>query len=483
MLRWNRLLTSTSLALALGACATVGPDFKAPDAPQGAAGQGYAMAGDPTAAAVALGAQAGPAGGWWRAFGSSDLDRTIELALASSPTLAEAQATLERYQAEARAAYGETLPQVDANGGAQRERINTRAFGFDFPNPTINLYSVGAGVTYDLDLFGGGRRRTEAAQARAERAARQADAAYLTLTANVARQAIRIASLKAQLDALDAVIAADQNTVDMVRRAQTAGGEARSATTSAVAQLAEDQALAPPLRRQYDAARHALALLAGKAPAEWPAPDFVLAQFVAPASIPVSLPSSLVRSRPDILAAEAELHAATAQIGVAVANQYPDIRLTASLTQSALTPGALFNYDASGWNLMSGVTAPIFHGGTLKAERRAAEAEARASLARYQATVLRAFVQVSDAMAALASDADHIAALERAWNAAAAHARDADVAYRLGGASLLQLVDARRQESRALRSLAEARAERLSDTVDLYAATASDWRAAQSDRS
>jgi NodT family efflux transporter outer membrane factor (OMF) lipoprotein len=262
----------------------------------------------------------------------------------------------------------------------------------------------------------------------------------------------------------------------MVRRAQAAGGEAPSATTSATAQLAEDEALVPPLQRELDAARHQLALLAGKSPAEWAPPDFELSRLSPPGEVPLSLPSTLVRRRPDILAAEAELHAATAAIGVAVANQYPDIRLSASLTQSAVKPENLFDYSASGWSLLSGLTAPVFHGGALKAERQAAEAEARAALARYQQTVLRAFVQVSDALAALGTDDAHLAALNRSAAAARSRVSDAEAAYRLGGGPLLQVVDAQRQLSRARRALAQAQAQRFSDLVELYAATAADWR-------
>ena len=478
--RSRNLILAAVSTLALAACQTVGPDFKAPAAPKGAAGAGYAMAGDAAAPGVRLDPEARVAGPWWQAFGSPELDQTVRLALRDSPSVAEAKATLERYQAETRAARGAQLPQVDGTAGAQRERINTQAFGFTgFPSPTISLYSVGATVSYDLDLFGGARRRTEQAQARAEQAARDADAAYLTLSGNVALQAMRVAGLRAQIAAVQAVIEGDRQTVEMVRKAQAAGGEAPSATTGAQAQLAEDEALIPPLQRQLDQARHQLALLAGKSPAEWSPPDFDMARLTAPAEIPVSLPSTLIRQRPDILAAEAELHAATAAIGVAVANQYPDLRLSANLTQSAIKPESLFDYSSSGWNLLSGVTAPIFSGGTLKAQRQAAEAEARASLARYQQTVLRAFVQVSDAMAALATDQQQAEALTRAQSAAQSNVRDAENAYRLGGGSLMQVVDARRQLSRAGRALAEAQGLRLSDMVELYAATAADWRVDQ----
>jgi NodT family efflux transporter outer membrane factor (OMF) lipoprotein len=472
-----RLLAASVSALALSACATVGPNFKAPDAPQGPAAAGYAMRGDASPAGVRLSPETRVAGPWWQAFGSADLDRVVRQALTDSPTLVEANATLQRVQQQAAAVRGAQAPQVDASGSAQRERINTQAFGFTgFPSPTISLYSVGANVAYDLDLFGGRKRATEAASARAEAAARQADAAYLTLSGNVAMQAMRVASLRAQLATLKQVAADDRRLLDMIHAAQRAGSEAPSATSGGEAQLAEDEAMAPPLQRDLDAARHQLALLVGKSPAEWSAPDFDLAAITSPGDVPVSLPSELVRKRPDILAAEAELHAATADVGVAVANQYPSIRLTANLTQAAIEPQSLFNYAASGWNLMAGVSAPIFHGGTLKAQRKGAEAEARAAFARYQQTVIRAFVQVSDVLAALASDQQQIAALKRAEAASAANARDAQTAYRLGGGTLLQVIDAQRTLNRARRASVQAEGQRLGDLVQLYTATAADWR-------
>lgn len=474
----KRLVAGASL-IALAACSTVGPNFTPPEGPKGAAASGYGMAGDPAAVGVRLDPDARVAGPWWTAFGSAELDQAVRLALADSPTIAEANATLQRVQAQAAATRGAQQVQVDASGSVQRERINTQSFGFTgFPSPTINLYSVGGTVSYDLDLFGGRRRATEAAEARVQAAARQADAAYLTLSSNVALQAMRIAGLRGEIAAIESILADDQRVIDIVRRAQAAGGEAPAATTGAQSQLAEDQALLPPLQRQLAEARHQMALLAGKSPAEWTAPDFDLARLAAPAEIPVSLPSTLVQRRPDILEAQAELHAATAQIGVAVANQYPDIRLSANLTQGAIRPQDLFDYSASGWNLLAGVTAPIFHGGTLRAERAAAEAEARAALARYQQTVLRAFVQVSDVLAALGTDQRSIATLTEAVNLAQSNVRDAEAAYRLGGGALMQVVDAQRQLSRTRRALVQAQGQRYADTVQLYAATAADWRTA-----
>ncbi|HEX3699976.1 MAG TPA: efflux transporter outer membrane subunit [Phenylobacterium sp.] len=480
-----RRLAASASVLALAGCAAVGPNFKAPAGPTGRAASTYAMRGDAPASDVRLTADIRAGGPWWQAFGSAELDRVERQALADSPTIAEANATLERAQQQAAAVHGDQLPQVDLNSSVQRERINLQAFGFSgFPgialsNPTLNLYSVGGAVGYDLDLFGGKRRASEAASARAEVAARQADAAYLMLSGNVAMQAMQVASLRAQLDADQQVAAGDRRVIDMIRAAQKAGSEAPSAISGGEAQLAEDEALLPPLERQLDAARHQLALLVGKAPAEWVAPNFDLAEFTAPAEAPVTLPSTLVRQRPDILVAQAELHAATADVGVAVANQYPDIRLSANLTQSAIKPQDLFNYNASGWQVLAGLTAPIFHGGTLKADRKAAEAELRAALSRYQATVLRAFVQVSDVLGGLGTDQELIARLTAAQDAAAASARDAQNAYRLGGGTLLQVIDAQRQLNRARRATVQAQGQRLADFVQLYTATAADWRTTQ----
>jgi len=482
--KFSRLILVSASAFALAACASVGPNFKAPAGPAGPAASGYAMSGDIPAPGVRLAPDARVAGPWWQAFGSSQLDEAIRQALANSPSIAEARATLEKSRFEARATRGAQLAQVDADASAQRERINLAAFGFSgFPglppiaSPTINLYEIGGSVSYDLDLFGGLKRATERDNAKAAAAERQADAAYLSISGNMAMQAMRIAGLRAQIASVRNIVAADRQLIDMAQKAEAVGGEARSALTVGVGQLAEDEALIPPLQRELDAARHQMALLVGKSPAEWAAPDFELAKLTQPAETPVSLPSQLVRNRPDILAAEADLHAATAAVGVAIAHQYPDIRLSAMLTQEAIKPGDLFRADAAAWSILGGVTAPIFHGGTLKAERAAAEADARISLARYEETVLRAFVQVSDVLSNLGSDQQAINSLELVTRAAQSAATDAQNAYRLGGGPLIDVVQADRELNRARRALVEAQGRKLGDLVSLYAATASDWRA------
>lgn len=480
-----RLLAVSASGLALTACVAVGPNFRPPEGPKGPAAGGYAMAGDAAAPGVILSAEARGAGPWWQAFGSPELDGVIRQALADSPSVAEARATLEKAQAQSRSTRGAQFVQADAKASAERERINLAAFGFSgFPgqgpvaNPTLNLYQVGGSVSYDLDLFGGRRRATERDNAKAESAARHADAAYLSLSGNIAIEAMKIASLRAQIAETRSILADDRRVIDMVQKAEAVGGQAHAALSGGVAQLAEDESLLPPLRRQLDMARHQMALLVGKSPSEWTAPDFDLAKLTAPANVPVSLPSQLVRNRPDILAAEADLHSATAAVGVAVAAQYPDIRLSGVLTQEGLKPGKLFEADSAAWTLLGGVSAPLFHGGTLKANRRAAEADARIALARYEQTVLKAFVQVSDVLSDLGADKLSIDSLELVNRAAEQGAADAQNALRLGGGPMVDVVQSQRTLSRARRALVEAKGRRMSDLVELYAATAADWRTA-----
>ena len=464
------LLTS----MALAACTTVGPQFSAPAAPTAG---GYAMAGERGPAGLRLGAL--PAGAWWRAFGSPELDAVMARALADSPTLAAADARLAAAREATNAIAGARLPQLDATASAIRQKANLKAFGLDFgiANPTFSLYSLGGQVSYDLDLFGGRRRRLEESAAQSESLARRGEAAALTLTGQVARQALTVAALRAQLAAVDQVLADDQRLLDLTQRAFKAGGVPRSQTVDAASQLAADQALSPPLRRQLAAARHQLALLVGQAPGAWSPPDFDIARLRLPATLPVSLPSQLVRRRPDILAAEANLHAATAEIGVRTAAQYPNVVLNASLAQAALDPGSLFSSDFQGWSFGPSLTAPLFHGGALAANRRAAIDEANASLADYKQTVLGAFVQVSDVLQALSEDAEQIAAAERASAAAEESRKLADLGYREGGRDLLQFIDAERQAARARLDLVRARAQQYLDAADLFVATAADWTA------
>lgn len=468
------LITVSALALLTG-CTTVGPDFQRPTAPNAS---GYAMAGDPAASPlVGLTSSSPSASKWWTSFNSPELDALVEQALKGNPTLQQADAALARVSELERAQRGDSGPSASLAGDAQRERINTAAFGIEgFPSPTINVFSLGTALKYDLDLFGGERRKNETAAARTEAQLQRTDAAYLNLTGAVTARAIELAALRGQLDALDGIIKVDSETIDMIRRGIQAGGAPASAVNPAESQLAEDQARRPAILRRISATRHAIALLVGQAPSNWAAPDIDLADLTLPGSIPVNLPSELVRKRPDILAAEADLHAATAAIGVAEAARYPSLSLDASFVLTALHPEDLFQYDSSGWAVGPSFTAPLFNGGSLKARQRAAEAAAREADAAYRQTVLSAFAQVADLLSALSTDQDLLDAQTRARDVATENARLASLGYQNGAGSLIQVIDAQRQSQRAQLASIEAQALIRADMAALFVATASDWR-------
>jgi len=472
--RSKPLIAALMAATALAGCKTVGPNFQSPAAPTTL---GYLMQGDAANGFAQLSPDQRPAGAWWKSFGSADLDRVMDQALAGNQTVAAADASLERLRQEAAATRGAQQPQVGVNAGIQGERINIASLGFaGFPNPTLGLYSIGGTVSYDADLFGGLRRNSEAAAAKAENQARMADAAYLTLTGQVAMASVQIATVRAEIHAAQQAIDEDEKVIKLVHEAEDVGGEPSAATDSPRAQLAEDEAVLPPLRQQLAQARHQLAQLVGQAPADWTAPDFDLASFTAPAEVPVSLPSSLVRRRPDILAAEANVHVAVAQLGVATAALYPDLKLNANITQTAIPPANLLTYGASGWQLAAGLTQPIWDGGTLKANKRAAQAAANEALIRYHGTVVAAFTQVADVMSAITQDDAELDALAKSEAVAESALRDDQNAFRLGGGALLPILDDERRLQVARRNTAAAQGRRIADIAQLYVATAADWR-------
>ncbi len=478
MSRWTRAAAAVAIA-GLSGCAAVGPNFAPPPSPTV---KGYVSPGDSAPAGVSLESTTRVAGPWWRGLGSAQLDAVMDRALRDNASIALAVADLDRARAEDDVATANRKPKIDANAGALRERINFAAFGFSgFPglppltSPTISLFSVGATVSYGLDLFGLTRRRIEVAGAAVDAESRRADAAYLALTGNVALQAVKIAGLREELGVLNDIVADDRAAIDIVRRAQAVGGRSYTAGLGGQAQLETDQAMAPAVEQDLSRARHDLSVLAGQAPGDWRVPDFTVQEFTPPATIPVAMPSRLVRERPDILAAEADLHADTARIGVATANLYPNIDFVAGLSQEALTPGSLFSLNSTAYDFGAQVTAPIFHGGALRAERRAVSAQARVTFARYEETVARAFVQVADVLTALAQDDARIATVKAGEATARAGLAAAKAGYDLGGEPRADVVVAQRRFDEARLESVQAASVRLQDIVTLYAATATDW--------
>ena len=467
-------------AAALAGC-TVGPDFERPAAP---AADAYLAPAEAQAAAGAPNATEGegPQLRWWQAFGSPQLDALVDRAIASNRSLAASNATLERAREQIAAVAGHRLPQVDATARAEHEQVNLAAFGFDpstfgLPggNPEFELYTVGGGISYDLDLFGRMRRQVEQARAQAEAQQRQTEAAHLTVAGRVVNQVLTIAAIRDQIATATALIAEDQRNVDLTEKRRRAGEGTLVEVLTAQSQLANDRGDLPQLDRQLAEARHMLAILLGIAPAELGPTDFSLAQFALPRDIPVTLPSQLVHKRPDILQAEADLHAATAAVGVATARLYPDITLGANLAQAAPNVGDLFSGAFRGFDIFAGLAAPIFHGGTLKAEKRAAVAEARAAAATYQQTVLEAFGQVADLLSAIRTDAGALASQQQAADVAGRSLHLSRRSFEVGNSGILQVLESSRTYQRARLGLVDAQRRQYLDVARLYVATAGGW--------
>ncbi len=465
----SRAIVASLAACGLVAC-TVGPDFIRPTPPPQPGYTAQPVVLPPAGRSDTrqqLAAAAAAASPWWRQFGSPTLDATVAQALADSPTVAQAQAVLAQAQQAVRIAAAGQYPQADLGAAASRSGGPA-----DHGSGTTGgaLYSAGPLVSYAPDVFGGTRRSIEQQQALAQVRQAQLDAARLALAANVVEQAIAIASTRAQTAAVDAVLATDRDNVELVRLAVDAGTGAPADLLAAQSQLAGDEALLPPLRQQRAAARDALAMLVGRSAGDWPVPEFELERLTLPTALPVVVPSALVRSRPDIRAAEAQLHAASAAIGIATANLYPQVSLSASWSQQSASLGTLFAGDSGLWSVAADLTAPLFHGGALRAQQQAAVEGFRGQLAVYRQTVLLAFNQVADVLQALAHDAESIAAQRNALDAADASLRLAQESYSAGAGSFLQVLIAQRGAQQARLGYVRAVGQRYLDTVQLFAA-------------
>jgi NodT family efflux transporter outer membrane factor (OMF) lipoprotein len=449
------ILATSTIALLAGCM--VGPDFAKPDAP---ASKHYDVKAEQAldeSAAQHIDFDKRIDGDWWSALGSRKLDDVMHKAIDGNLGLDAADATIAQANEAVASVSGALSPQVDfaAQGGRQRA---AGASGM----ATSNFYGVGPRVSFDLDVFGGTKRRVEEQAALAELQRHRFDAAYLTVTGNVATQALSLASARAQIAAVESLLANDHKNLELVQTAHRYGSATQIDVATANTQLAQDETLLPPLAQQRDTAAHALSVLAGKGPADWVPPDFDLADFALPTQLPVTLPSELAHDRPDILQAESQLHAASAAIGVATSDLYPHLSLSGSLTRVGPAPGI-----GTLWSLAAGLTAPIFNGGTLKANQRGAVDGYKAALATYKQTVVSSLGQVADVLQAIHHDSEECAAQDRALAAASQNLELNRAGYKAGETGVLQVVDAERSYQRALIGRIQARTAQYQDTVQL----------------
>jgi NodT family efflux transporter outer membrane factor (OMF) lipoprotein len=474
----NKVLRTALCCAALGLCACVGPNFHRPARPEvdrytiEALHAETASAQGPGGAAQRFLAEQEVPRDWWTRFGSEELDALVTEALHANPSVQAAAAALRQAQENTAAQRGYYYPTVQAGFDAARQ---LDAVGVLAPNlasgtALYNLYTPQVTVSYVPDVFGANRRQVESLAAIAEASRFQLDATYLTLTANVVAAAIQEAGLRAQIAATERVVALEREGLSVLRRELELGAVAEGDVFAQDAALAQLEATLPPLHRQLQSSRDLLAVLTGHLPADFKPVRFELDQLVLPADLPLGVPSMLVERRPDVRAAEAQLHAATAQVGVAIASLLPQVVITGDVGSSATAMGDLFRAGTNFWSVGASLTQTLFDGGTLIHRKRAADAALDQAGALYRSAVLTAFQNVADALHALDTDADALNAAARAESAAQ---KSLDVVRRqleLGSISYLALINAEQAYQQAAISLTQARANRYADTAALFQA-------------
>jgi NodT family efflux transporter outer membrane factor (OMF) lipoprotein len=471
MIATKHLSIAAALALTtvLAGC-KVGPAFERPDPPttERYTPQKLQLESSSLDQQIVLGASLDRE--WWHLFQSDAIDAVVKRALEGNRTLVAANATLAQANELGRAQSGSLYPQLNMTAGLGRQKYGAQFFGTFEKLPPFTYYALGPTVSYALDYTGGTARSVEQQFAQAEYQKQQLNAAYLMVSGNAVMECLRIALLQGEMATVEAILEEDRENRKLVQIAFDAGSVSRTDVVSAESQLASDATLLPPLRQQLSEARHALAIVMGQFPGDQAPNEFDLSKVTLPRKLPVSLPSELVHNRPDILASEARLHAATAAVGVAASNLYPHIVLTGSLTLQSTILGRLFEGQNNAYNGIGSLTAPLLDGGTLRAQKRAAVDAMQASAANYQQTVLSAFGQVADSLEALDHDAEQLDAQAHAQDAARENVDLTRKSYNEGNVGVLQVLDAERLYQNARLGFVRAQAQRYMDTVQLFLA-------------
>jgi NodT family efflux transporter outer membrane factor (OMF) lipoprotein len=477
------MLNAAPFAALLTAGCVVGPNFQSPAVPSVSS---Y-TATPPPPTSVTPGVAGGegqhfitgadiPAD-WWTLFHSAPLDALIAQALAHNPDLKAAQAALLVAHENTRAQRGAAQPQVSAGVSVTRQRDPSGALA---PVPSNNafLYTLATpqlSVSYVPDVFGLNKRTVEAAAAQEQGSRYQMIAVDITLSANVAQAVIEEASLEGQIDATNELIGINRQILSLLEYQKSKGYVAGADVAAQQTQLAQVEASLPPLLKQRDQQNDLIAVLTGRYPGEAAAQKFTLASMSLPSDLPLSLPSALVAQRPDVLQAEANMHSASAQIGIATANRLPNVTLTANAGSTALAIGQIFGPGTGFWNIGAALLAPIFDGGTLLHQQRGAIAAYKQSAEQYRSTVLTAFQNVADTLAALEHDAETLKATAAAADSAKTSLNLARLQYKDGYAAYLAVLNADQAYQQARLALVQAEADRFTDTAALFQALGGGW--------
>ncbi|KWU52084.1 efflux transporter outer membrane subunit [Pseudomonas palleroniana] len=467
------------LCLALAGC-TVGPDFSRPEVPAAA---GYtkepltttAQADiDTGGAAQRLIAGMDIPGQWWTLFHSTTLNALVEEALRANPDVSAAQAALRQANEQVYIDQASLFPAVNANLQKTREKVSGVTTGAP-SSPILTLSSASLSVSYAPDVFGGTRRQIESTTAQAEYQRFQLEATYLTLTSNVVNTAVSLASLRDQVAATEAIIRLQSDQLDVLQAQRQLGAISNADVLTQQTALAQTRATLPPLQKQLAQTRNQLMTYLGRFPNQDRDERFQLASLHLPTDLPVSLPSAIVGQRPDVRSAQAQLHQASANIGVAVANQLPQFSITGSVGSTVASGTRLFSAGSGVWSLAGGIAQPIFDAGALEHRKRAAVAAYDESAARYRGTVLVAFQDVANALRALEADAETLDQQVAAERSAQANLDLVQAQFRLGAVAYINLLTAQQTYQNTVLARVRAQAARYSDTTALFQALGGGW--------
>ena len=459
--------------LPLTAC-KLGPDFTRPEAPA-AAGYSHTVPTGGQSQSMLYGGEV--ADDWYQLFHSEALGRLVRQALANNPDLDAARHGLAAAQYELQAVSGTALPQISMGVNVSRTHINGSYLYAPDSSMTItaNRYTIGPTLAYNLDVFGGVRRSIESQAAVAANARDQALNTYVTLVDQVVVTAFDYAATTARIETMQKLVDELQDQLDLTRKMEQGGKVTHVDTLQAQAQLENIRAELPGLEQQRDTDHNALAKLCGTSPDQIALPALTLKDFTLPGELPLSLPSALVRQRPDILAAEDNLHQASAEIGVAQAARLPAFSISGQYAQQAIKLNELFTQPGGIWSAALDVTAPLFDGGTLAARADEAKERYRQAQASYRSTVVGAFVDVANALQALQHDADGYAARNRALEVAGEARELALAQFRAGKLNALQVLSVEQQYQNAALTQVQAEGQRFTDTAALFGAIGGGW--------
>ncbi|MBL0897105.1 MAG: efflux transporter outer membrane subunit [Reyranella sp.] len=478
--RLMRMAACTFAAGALAAC-TVGPDFLKPDAPKT---EVYLP--DQKSGLVDAGISGGEAqrivqgldipGQWWGVFQSPPLNGLIEQSLRANPDIRAATAGLQIAQANARAQRATLFPTIGLGLGASQNQVAPILQSVPAnQNSIFGLFTAGLTLSYTLDLWGGNKRQIESLDALAEAQCFQLEGAYLSLASNVVVAAVTEASLRAQLEATRRIVAAQRETLGILQGQSGLGAVPGADVATQQAALAQAEATLPPLEKAVAQQRNLLATLTGRLPSDPVAERFSLSDLKLPAELPLSLPSRLVEQRPDIRAAEANLHSAGALVGVAIANQLPQITISLGISTTALSTDTLFGPDQTSSNVGASLLQTILDGGALSAKRKAAVAGLEQADAQYRSVVLAAFRDVANTLNALEYDALTLKAAVEAERAAATSLTIARRRLELGDTTYVFVLVAELAYQQAVLTRIQAQAARLTNTAALFQALGGGW--------